>query len=320
MSELTTFIPAGGIGSRLHPHTLDTPKPLLLMGSPDRRIIDWPIEASAAASSQVWVGADYLDQQVSDYLSSQPNTTVLTDQARLGSAGSLLKHYPVMSNVESEGDMLILPGDHIYEGFSAADFWKQHIETEADITLLTVPQKNYGEYVTVQDHQAVAIEETPVPDSLSTTGIFIIRNKFLMEWAWKNLRVNWENQNYNIYHDIVSPAVGRAAVAHYYMDAASGYWEDTGVPARYHGCNMRISGGQNVVSSQANVDSAASLESCVVLGETTIDAFMALKNAIISTRKGQLAVTQVDPISNRYREASVCGEKLAAQRSSNILA
>jgi NDP-sugar pyrophosphorylase family protein len=293
MGELTTFIPAGGLGSRLHPHTFATPKPLLLMGSGDERVIDHPVNLSGEVAAHTWVSTDYLGDQVEAYLDGRPNVTVVRDSGTVGSGGSLVQHYGEMSDVSASGDMLILPSDHVYEDINLADFWGKHREIEADITLLTVPPKPYGEYVRMEDGLAVSIEKDPAPELVSTTGIFIVRNRYLLDFI-REAKQQRSRQAWNIYHDIICPALGSAIVADFFVDEESGYWEDTGTPSRYLASNLRLSHGENVISPTANVNPNAGLEACVVLGTMQLDETYQLKNAIVTGNpQGELHVTQL---------------------------
>lgn len=293
MSELITFIPAGGIGSRLHPHTLRTPKPLLHMGAPDKRTIDFSLGASAQASTHTWVSVDYHSEQVESYLDSlQLDITTLHDSGTVGSGGSLLMHYHTMRDMDGKGDTLILPSDHVYENFSVVDFWQKHKTDEADITLLTVPPKPHGEYVSMADGRPACIEKTANKGVLSTTGIFIFSNQFLMNWIIQARHLG-EDPNCNIYRDIVCPAVGRQAVSHFLLDSP-GFWEDTGTPDRYLASNLQISSGETVIADSAQVSPLAQLERCVVLANTEVEDGFSAKNSIISTSvSGQLLITQV---------------------------
>ena len=60
---------AAGLGTRLRPHTLKTPKPLLpVQGRP---ILDWTLGALPAEVDRVVVVAHYLAEQVEAYLRVQ---------------------------------------------------------------------------------------------------------------------------------------------------------------------------------------------------------------------------------------------------------
>jgi NDP-sugar pyrophosphorylase family protein len=66
---MDAIILAAGLGTRLRPHTLQTPKPLLpLRGRP---ILDWTLGALPASVDRVIVVVHYLAEQVEAYLHSQ---------------------------------------------------------------------------------------------------------------------------------------------------------------------------------------------------------------------------------------------------------
>lgn len=292
-NKLTTFIPAGGLGSRLRPHTLETPKPLLLMGSPNRRVIDGSLEISTDISDRIWVSTDYLADQVDGYLEDRPKVHTLRDGQTVGSAGSLIEHYEKFADLDNDGDLLVLPSDHIYEGnFSIKEYLELHRESGADMTLMTVPKKAYGEYLTVENGLATSIDTAPSPWNVSTTGTYLFRNSFIIN-VLRTMRHNNES-GLNIYKDIVCPSIGRIAVADYHVEHEKGYWEDTGTPERFHTSNMRMSGNKNVISHQAELDDNVILKRCVVLGGTALRGNIEIEDAIISTDKdGKLLITSV---------------------------
>ncbi len=66
---MDAVILAAGLGTRLRPHTLSTPKPLLpVQGRP---ILDWTLGALPQAIDRVVVVVHYLAEQVEDYLRGQ---------------------------------------------------------------------------------------------------------------------------------------------------------------------------------------------------------------------------------------------------------
>src|SRR5438045_3638493 len=60
---------AAGLGTRLRPHTLVTPKPLLLVRG--RPILDWILAALPPAVERVIVVTHYLSDQIEKHLRSQ---------------------------------------------------------------------------------------------------------------------------------------------------------------------------------------------------------------------------------------------------------
>lgn len=292
MSELVTFIPAGGLGSRLSPHTTDIPKPLLVMGD-GKRLIDHPLELADEVSARTWVSTDYLAERVEEYVAHRDNVFLLRDSETVGSGGSLVEHYSQIQSADAEGDLLILPSDHIYEGVSIDDMWQVHKESQADLTFLTVPNKPYGEYVEIEGDTPVAITTSPQEWTVSTTGIFMLRNKYILDSVRK---ARQESQIcLNIYRDIICPALGSIVTAQYFVDEEQGFWEDAGTVSRYLDSNMRLSDGASVIAENAIVAPDAVLEKCVVQGKRVeIEGGTKLTRAVVTgLDNGELLVTQL---------------------------
>jgi bifunctional UDP-N-acetylglucosamine pyrophosphorylase/glucosamine-1-phosphate N-acetyltransferase len=66
---MDAIILAAGFGTRLRPHTLNTPKPLLPVQ--DRPILDWTLGALPSAVDRVVVVVHYLADQIDAYLGAQ---------------------------------------------------------------------------------------------------------------------------------------------------------------------------------------------------------------------------------------------------------
>src|SRR5207302_905537 len=66
---LDAIILAAGLGTRLRPHTLTIPKPLLpVQGRP---ILDWAFASLPATVNRVLVVVNYLAEQIEEYLRTQ---------------------------------------------------------------------------------------------------------------------------------------------------------------------------------------------------------------------------------------------------------
>src|SRR2546425_8633669 len=82
--RMDAIILAAGLGTRLRPHTLTTPKPLLpIRGRP---ILDWALGALPGDVDRVLVVVNYLADQIAAYLRTQQHfpqwQTVLQQQPR----------------------------------------------------------------------------------------------------------------------------------------------------------------------------------------------------------------------------------------------
>lgn len=112
---MEAVILAAGLGTRLRPHTLTTPKPLLpIQGRP---ILDWTLGALPASVDRVVVVTHYLSEQVDAYLTGQQHfknwTTVFQEKPR--GTGDALRSCRQHLNSDH---FLVLNGDDL---FGAAD-------------------------------------------------------------------------------------------------------------------------------------------------------------------------------------------------------
>src|ERR1700732_4060830 len=108
---MDAVILAAGLGKRLRPHTLQTPKPLLpVQGRP---ILDWTLGALPPVVDRVLVVTHYLADQVEAYLRSQKHFkewgTVHQEQPR--GTGDALRC--CRERLRSE-TFLVLNGDDLY--------------------------------------------------------------------------------------------------------------------------------------------------------------------------------------------------------------
>ena len=112
---MEAVILAAGLGTRLRPHTLTTPKPLLpVQGQP---ILDWTLRALPRGVERVVVVTHYLAEQVDAYLARQPHfprwTTVFQEKPH--GTGDALR--ACQTQLTSD-HFLVLNGDDLY---AAAD-------------------------------------------------------------------------------------------------------------------------------------------------------------------------------------------------------
>jgi bifunctional UDP-N-acetylglucosamine pyrophosphorylase/glucosamine-1-phosphate N-acetyltransferase len=108
---MDAIILAAGLGTRLRPHTLTTPKPLLTIR--DRPILDWTLGALPKTINRVVVVVNYLAEQVEDYLRRQTHfhdwATVRQIEPR--GTGDALRS--CREQIRSER-FLVLNGDDLY--------------------------------------------------------------------------------------------------------------------------------------------------------------------------------------------------------------
>jgi bifunctional UDP-N-acetylglucosamine pyrophosphorylase/glucosamine-1-phosphate N-acetyltransferase len=108
---MDAIILAAGLGTRLRPHTLTTPKPLLpIRGRP---ILDWTLGALPRTVDRVVVVVNYLAEQVEDYLRRQTHFKdwATVRQAEPRGTGDALRS--CREQVRSDR-LLVLNGDDLY--------------------------------------------------------------------------------------------------------------------------------------------------------------------------------------------------------------
>ncbi len=108
---MDAVILAAGLGTRLRPHTLTTPKPLLAVRG--RPLLDWTLGALPPAIDRVVVVVNYLAEQIEAYLQQQTHigewTTVR--QAEPRGTGDALR--ACQAQLRSER-FLVMNGDDLY--------------------------------------------------------------------------------------------------------------------------------------------------------------------------------------------------------------
>jgi NDP-sugar pyrophosphorylase family protein len=166
---MDAIILAAGLGTRLRPHTLTTPKPLLpVQGRP---ILDWALGALPRTVDRAVVVVHYLAEQVETYLRSQQHfarwATVLQDQPQ--GTGDALRR--CRQQVASEY-FLVLNGDDLY---GAADL-AALAACSAGVLCRNVPEpRKFGIAFLKPDGTLEKLVEKPDLDGprLANTGAYL---------------------------------------------------------------------------------------------------------------------------------------------------
>ncbi len=209
---------AGGKGTRLHPLTVDTPKPLLKVG--DKTIIDNVISGlNTSGVSNIVVSVNYLGDQIKNHLNNNNNNNLhleyLEEKKALGTAGalSLLSPRPDRGFIVMNADLMT---EMDYKAFV-----RFHREADNDITVCV---RKYEETVPFgvvdlgsNSREVTGIREKPVNTYLVNAGIYMMEPK-IVDLIPKNT-----------FYDMVS--LIQAALRHGYKVAAFPileYWRDIG--------------------------------------------------------------------------------------------
>jgi len=160
---------AAGLGTRLRPHTLTTPKPLLLVQG--RPILDWIAAALPPPVERLVVVVHYRAEQVEDYLRRQKRFRdwVVVPQGNPRGTGDALRR--CRDHVRSDR-LLVLNGDDL---FGAADL-AQLAATAAGVLVHSVEEpKRFGIAYLKPDGTLEKLVEKPdlPPPQLANTGAYL---------------------------------------------------------------------------------------------------------------------------------------------------
>src|SRR5262245_20814180 len=108
---MDAIILAAGLGTRLRPHTLTTPKPLLPVRG--RPILDWTLAALPESVGRVVVVTHHLAEQVDDYLRRQTHFTDWATVVQAQPRGTGDAFRSCRGRVTAER-VLVLNGDDLY--------------------------------------------------------------------------------------------------------------------------------------------------------------------------------------------------------------
>lgn len=270
----------------------ETPKPMLPMGSERRRLIDFSLETCSENCENIYVTTGYKAEQVEEYIKNKSKVVILRDDRVVGNGGSLVEHREKI--LETIGmDLLVIPGDHVLSGFPINAFVEHHRKMNADITLMVVSPKPYGEYIVFDKEKVEKIVFTKTENCKSTIGIYLISRNYLINWIKTRVDLGWNGEELCVTKDIIHPAVGTARIETFLLPD-SAYWDDAGTIERYHYNNMLLSKDENVIDEKAKIHPESGLKRCVVVGGIEIRNPVVLEDSIISSStKNELQITRL---------------------------
>jgi dTDP-glucose pyrophosphorylase/predicted transcriptional regulator len=174
----TLVIMAGGRGSRLMPHTSDTPKPMLLVkGKPILlRIIE---RARNQGIRNIVISINYLGHVIKEYFENGEDFGVhisyLEEDGPLGTAGSL-----AMLKEQSHHPIVVTNGDLVSE-INYVELLNFHTANQASATMCVKSlewTQPYG-VVEIDGLRVVNYQEKPTQLTLINAGIYVINNNYL---------------------------------------------------------------------------------------------------------------------------------------------
>jgi dTDP-glucose pyrophosphorylase len=184
LSKRRTILPvdvvlmAGGEGKRLHPLTIDTPKPLLLIGGSP--IIERNIDRLALYGiDNFHLSIKYLGNKIKSYFNdgSKKNIFIkyIEEEEALGTIGSI-------SLVEKfvHDEVLVMNSD-LLTNIDFEDFYKTFKNSNADLIVACIPYEvslPYG-VIETDNSRVVSIKEKPTYTYYSNAGIYLFKKTLI---------------------------------------------------------------------------------------------------------------------------------------------
>ena len=166
-------IMAGGLGTRLHPLTQDTPKPMLKVGG--KPILETIIQSFIDQGFiNFFVSINYKAEMISDYFGDGSKfgvtITYLNEKTRLGTAGGLSL---LPKNIHAP--VIVMNGDLLTR--ISVDALLDFHERENAIATMVVREDHYQipyGVVQVDGTQIIGVEEKPTQRNLVNAGIYVV--------------------------------------------------------------------------------------------------------------------------------------------------
>lgn len=174
---LSAVLMAGGLGERLRPLTLTTPKPLLEVGG--RPIIDYNIENLARCGiSDVYIMVRYMADRMREYFSAPHHgisARCIEEESPMGTLGAC-----TLALLPEEGCTLVMNSD-LLTTIDLEEMYLRHVETRADATIAAIPYTSSVPYAILRTEGDLVtdIAEKPTTTHFANAGIYIFSNRLL---------------------------------------------------------------------------------------------------------------------------------------------
>jgi len=263
------FVLAGGVGDRLRPLTLTTPKPMLPFGGV-HRLLDFTLSnVRNSGISRAYVLSQYLHEDIGRHLRmywttaepeaptvvlNQPPTSGKRYRGTADAVAQNLESAPLSSGASDP--VLVLSADHVYQ----MDYRKlllHHERTGAGVTVAAIPvplnaASHFGVISADGSGRVLGFDEKPespaaLPGArniaLANMGVYVF-NRWILGRALAELR---ERQPALDFGRHVLPWMAQREMAGVYRVSEAGggaYWKDVGTLCAYHESHMELVDGR----------------------------------------------------------------------------
>jgi dTDP-glucose pyrophosphorylase len=213
---LDVVIMAGGKGVRLRPLTLETPKPMLLIG--EKPILEHTIDRLVKYGiNNIFISVHYLAHKIESYFGDGTNNGLIINYIReekqLGTIGS------VKLTDGYQNDIILIINSDILTNIDYEDMYQTYMESGADMVIASIAY-----YVTVPyaildtvDNEVKSLKEKPTYTYYANAGIYMVNKKYFGLIPY--------NEHFNA-TDLIDKMIEKnAKVVSYNL---LGYWLDIG--------------------------------------------------------------------------------------------
>ncbi len=170
---------AGGEGKRLRPLTLNTPKPLLVVG--DKPIIEYNIDRLIKYGvNNIHLSVNYLAEQIQNYFKdgSQKGVNIqyVIEDKPMGTVGSVL----LVEKFEHE-EIIIMNSD-LLTNIDFEDFYQSFKSSNSDMAVAATTYTTNIPYAVLEvdeNNHVTSLKEKPSYNYFSNAGIYILKKKLL---------------------------------------------------------------------------------------------------------------------------------------------
>jgi NDP-mannose synthase len=219
--NLTAVVLAGGIGSRLMPHTAETPKPLVEIGG--RPVVEYLLaQLKKSGVKRVVMAVNHLAEQIESRLGDGSRFGLDISYSREPKA---LSTVGPLSLIRDLPDNFIVANGDVLTDLNIGALYRTHLERAAELTVATYEGSekiDYGVLELDSDSRVMAFAEKPDYSFIVSMGIYVF-NRSVLELVPKDKPYGFDRLMLDMLR------LQRDVYAYPY----DGYWLDIGRPADY---------------------------------------------------------------------------------------
>jgi len=219
--HLTAVVLAGGKGSRLMPHTAETPKPLVEIAG--RPVVEYLLAGlKKAGVRKVIMAVNHMADQIESRLGDGSRYNIDISYSREPKPLSTVGPLTLIPDLPE--NFIVANGD-ILTDLDIASLYRMHLERSAELTVATyegTEKIDYGVLEIDPDGRVAAFAEKPDYSFIVSMGIYVF-NRSVLELAPRNEPYGFDRLMLDMLR------LQRDVYAYPY----GGFWLDVGRPADY---------------------------------------------------------------------------------------